>query len=314
MSEQSPAGVATREAMRVRPRSRRYQGLREWLVALPYLAPTIIGLSVFSIGPILAALYFSFTDYNILKPPNWIGLANYASILTDQVSQKALINSLYYAVVSVPLGMALSLLIALAMNRKLKGMTFYRSLYFLPVVSSTVAVALVWSWIYNPQFGLLNYFLNAIFHIQGPAWLADTTWAMPALIIMSVWKGLGYNMVIFLAGLQGIPDEFHEAARVDGAGTWRRFVSITLPLLSPTVFFVLVVSLISSLQVFEQTYIMTQGGPGYATLTLGYWIFMNAFQFFHLGFASALAYVLFVVVLVMTLAQFRLQRLWVYYD
>ena len=315
MGEESSARVVERQApVAFTRRKRRYQGLRELLIAAPYIAPTVIGLAVFSIGPILAALYLSFTDYNILKPPNWVGLDNYRSILTDQISQKALVNSVYYTVASVPSGMVLSLLIALGLNRKLHGRTFYRSLYFLPVVSSTVAVALVWSWIYNPQFGLLNYFLSTFFHISGPAWLADTTWAMPALIIMSVWKGLGYNMVIFLAGLQGIPEEFHEAARIDGAGTGRRFLAITLPLLSPTVFFVLVVSVIGSLQTFEQTYIMTQGGPGYATLTLGYWIFMNAFQFFHLGYASALAYVLFVVVLAVTLLQFRLQRLWVYYD
>jgi len=199
------------------------------------------------------------------------------------------------------------------MNRSLRGISFYRSVYFLPVVTSTVAVAMVWTWLYNPEFGPINYFLGLI-GIEGPPWIASTTWAMPALVIMSVWKVLGYNMVIYLAGLQGIPEEYYEAAAIDGASSWQRFRYLTIPLISSTTFFVLIVSIISSFQVFEQTYILTRGGPAYATLTLAFHIYQQAFQFQKMGYASALAYVLFTLTLLATLIQFVFQRKWVFYS
>jgi multiple sugar transport system permease protein len=181
------------------------------------------------------------------------------------------------------------------------------------VVSSMIAVALVWSWIYNPEYGLLNYLLQNVVGVKGPAWLDSTSWALPAMVIVTVWKGLGYSMVIFLAGLQSIPQDLHHAATMDGAGIWRRFRHITFPMLSPTTFFVLVITLINSFQVFEQTYVLTKGGPANATLTMSYYIYQSAFQFFQMGKAAALSYVLFAAIFVITLIQFRIQRRWVFY-
>jgi multiple sugar transport system permease protein len=176
-----------------------------------------------------------------------------------------------------------------------------------------IAVALVWSWIYNPEYGLLNYLLDLFFGIRGPAWLDSTSWALPAMVIVTVWKGLGYSMVIFLAGLQNIPQELYHAATIDGAGVWKKFRHITLPMLSPTTFFVLVITLINSFQVFEQTYVLTKGGPANSTLTMSYYIYQNAFQFFQMGMAAALSYVLFAAIFAVTLLQFRIQKRWVFY-
>lgn len=293
--------------------SLRNKQLRQFLGALPWLVPQLVGLVLYSAGPIAAAFLMSFTQWNIITPPKWVGLHNYTDLVDNPLFWKVLRNTFYFPLVSVPLGAFVALLAALALNQKVKGMTFFRTLYFLPVVSSTVAVALVWSWIYNPEFGLLNWFLRTVFNIQGPAWLADQYWAMPALIIMSVWKGLGYNMMIFLAGLQGIPQELYEAATVDGASRRHLFRHITVPLLSPTTFFVLVMGTIGSFQVFEMVFVMTKGGPAYSTLTLSYWIFQNAFQFFHMGTAAAQAFVLFAFVLLLTLLQLYYQRRWVHY-
>jgi multiple sugar transport system permease protein len=176
-----------------------------------------------------------------------------------------------------------------------------------------IAVALVWSWLLNPEYGLINYLLHEVFGIRGPAWLDDTTWALPAMVIVTVWKGLGYSMVIFLAGLQNIPQDLYDAATIDGASAWRRFRNVTLPMLSPTTFFIVVITLINSFQVFEQTYVLTRGGPANSTLTLSYYIYQNAFQFFQMGKAAALSYVMFACVFVVTLVQFRMQKRWVFY-
>jgi multiple sugar transport system permease protein len=222
-------------------------------------------------------------------------------------------NTLYYTLLFIPGAVILPLLVAVVMNQPLRGITLYRSIYFLPVVTSTVAVALVWQWLYNPEFGPINYLLD-LAGIKGPAWIASPTWAMPALVVMSVWQVIGYNMVIYLAGLQGIPEEYYEAAAIDGATRWRQFFYITAPLISPTTFFVLIISIIGSLQVFEQTYILTQGGPAYSTLTIAFYIYQQAFQFFHMGFGAALSYVLFLIILLLTLIQFRVQRRWVFYN
>jgi multiple sugar transport system permease protein len=255
----------------------------------------------------------SFTRWEIVSPPEWIGLGNYATMLQSDLFWKVFGNTFYYTLLSVPLSIVLSLALALLVHEKVRGITFFRTTYFLPVVSSTVAVAIVWSWLYHPEVGLINFLLRKALGVDGPRWLSDTDWAMPAMVVMSVWKGLGYNMVIFLAGLQNISEEYYEAARIDGAPAWRRFVNVTLPMLSPTTFFVLIINLIGSFQVFEQTYILTKGGPANATLTLSYYIYQNAFQFFKMGYAASMAYVLFAVILVVTLFQFRLQKRWVFY-
>lgn len=269
---------------------------------------------VLSVGPILVSFIASFTQWDIVSPPQWVGAGNYKEIVSSDLFWQVLRNTFYYVALAVPLTIILSLFLAIAVNRKLKGIGLFRTVYFLPVVTSMVAVAIVWGWLYNPEYGLINYVLRSWFGVQGPAWLRDPNWAMPAMIIVGVWKALGYNMMIFLAGLQSVPDEYYEAARLDGANTRQRFFSITLPMLTPTIFFVLVVTLIGSFQVFEQTYILTRGGPANATLTISYFIFQNAFQFFRMGYASALAYVLFAIVFVLTLIQLRYQKKWVFYQ
>jgi multiple sugar transport system permease protein len=296
----------------VRHGSLRAQRRREIVEAYLYLVPTFAGLLLFSVGAIIASVGISFTDWDILQPPHWVGLGNYVRLATTPLVWQTVGNTLYYTGVIVPVGTALALGLALALNRGLRGIVLLRGLYFLPVISSTVAVSLVWGWLYNQQFGLINYVLSLV-GISGPAWLADTTSAMPAVIIMSIWKGLGYNMVIYLAGLQGIPQELYEAAKIDGAGARARFRYVTAPLVSPTTFFVVVLSTIAAFQVFDQVFVMTAGGPAYSTTTLALYIYQNAFQWFHMGYAAALSYVLFAAVAAVTLVQFRVQGRFIFY-
>ncbi len=286
----------------------------EGVTAYVLLIPTLIGILVFSLGAVVAALAISFTSWDLISPPQWVGLANYQAMFTlDPLASTALWNTVYYTVGTVPPTVILSLLLAIAMNQKIRGIVFYRTAYFFPVICSTVAIALLWDWIYAPDYGLLNFVLHSL-HLPTSRWLTDPSMAMPAVIIMSVWRGLGFNMVILLAGLQGIPLELYEAAKIDGASNWRTFRHITVPMLSPVLFFVTVLSIISSFQVFDQTYVMTQGGPLNATTTIVYYIFEEAFQWTHMGYAAALGYVLFAVTLVFTFAQFTMQRLWVHYE
>ncbi len=279
-----------------------------------YLLPTIIGLALFSAGAVAASFLVSFARWDLITEPRWVWLDNYGSLLESGLFWEVFWNTLYFAALAVPLSLVCSLALALLVNARVRGIVLFRTAYFLPVVSSMIAVALVWSWILNPEYGLLNYLLRETLGIRGPSWLDSTTWALPAMVLVTVWKGLGYSMVIFLAGLQGIPENLYHAATIDGAGRWRQFRHITLPMLSPTTFFVLVITLINSFQVFEQTYVLTKGGPANATLTLSYYIYQNAFQFFQMGKASALAYVLFALVFAVTLLQFRVQKRWVFYE
>jgi multiple sugar transport system permease protein len=273
----------------------------------------ILGLVIFTYGPVVAAFGLSFTKGDYISTPRWVGLGNYVSLLDDKLFWKSMQNTLYYVAGVVPAGMVLSLLLALAMNQKLRGIVIFRTVFFLPTITSSVAISLMWLWIYNPEFGALNFLLDQI-GINGPAWLSTPEWAMPAVIIMAVWRGLGYSMLIYLAGLQGIPDTYYEAASIDGAGAWAKFWHITVPLLSPTTFMLLILSLIGAFQVFEYTYVMTGGGPVYSTLTLVLHVYNNAFRNFQMGYASALAYVLFFILLGLTIIQFRLQRRWVHYE
>lgn len=294
-------------------RLRRRNRIRSTLNAYLYLAPTILGLLIFSAGAIIASFFISFTNWQLVLPPVWIGLKNYTNLLQLPEFWQVLRNTIYYTAGYVPLAVTLPLFMAMLVNQKLKGITFFRTTYFLPVVTSGVAIALVWGWMYNPSFGVINYLLKTLFGIDGPRWLADPKWAMPSLIIIGVWQSVGYNMVIYLAGLQGIPQELYEAARMDGAGWWPQFRHITVPLITPTAFFILVLSVIGSFQVWTITYLLTQGGPAGATLTLSYYIYQQGFEWFHMGFAAALAYVLFGIVFVVTMIQFKLQKQWVFY-
>ena len=287
------------------------RGERFWLWV--FLAPTLFGLLFGSIGPVLAAIGISFSAWDVITPPKLIGLENYRNLLADPTFSKALVNTTYYVGVLVPVSTVFGLLLALLMNQKLRAITWYRTAYFLPVVSSTVAVALVWSWIYSKDFGLLNYFLRSV-GIEPIAWLSSTRWAMPAVIMMGIWGSLGQAMIIFLAGLQSISQSYYEAAEVDGANSLQRFIHITLPLITPSLFFYFIITMISAFQTFEQIYVMTRGGPVNATTTVVYYIYRNAFRNFKMGYASSQAIVLFVLIMVLTLIYWRLQEKWVVYD
>jgi multiple sugar transport system permease protein len=285
----------------------------ENLWAFAFLALSLVGLVVLTIGPIVASFYLSFTDWDVLGRANFVGLHNFIELMHDETFLRALWNTVYYTVVSVPVGMLISLALAMLLNRPLRGIGLFRTLFMIPVISSTVATALLWGMMLDPYIGLANYILQVL-HLPTSGWLTDTRMAMPAIIIMSVWKGLGYNMVLFLAGLQGIPQELREAARIDGANRWGEFLHITLPMLSPTTFFVLVISVISSFQVFDQTWVLTKGGPQESTITLVYYVYQTGFQQLRMGYASAIAYVLFFITLIVVMLQWATQRRWVFYQ
>jgi len=271
------------------------------------LLPNILGFLIFTLIPVVASFFLSFASWDLLMPLEWVGLQNYMELFKDEIFIKVFWNTLYFSAISVPMGIVLSLFLAIALDQNIKWKKFYRAAYFLPVISSMVAVAVVWQWIYNPEYGALNYLLS-LFGIKGPSWLTSTVWAMPAVILTSVWKGLGFNMLIFLAGLQSIPDSYYEAADIDGATWFHKFRFVTIPLLSPTTFFVTVMAFIGSFQVFDAVFLMTQGGPARSTSVIVHYLYENAFQYFRMGYASAMAYVLFFMVLVVTLVQFRYQK------
>ncbi len=277
-----------------------------------FILPNLIGFLVFLVFPILSAIYLTFTDWDLGATPVFNGLANFRAMINDDIFRKAFGNTFYYTFVAVPTGVFLAFCLALGVNRPMRGVFAFRLIYFLPHVTLTVAAAIVWAWIYHPEFGIINYLLGRLFNIQGPNWLFNSKSAMPALIIMSNWKGIGYAMLIFLAGLQGIPQELYEAAIMDGANGWYRLIRITIPMLSPTTFFVLTTSFIGAFQGFDQFYIMTQGGPSFATTTLVLHIFNNGFSYFKMGYASAMAFVLFLCILVITLVQWTSARTWVH--
>ncbi len=287
------------------------RGEHIWLWVL--LGPTLFGLLVGTLGPVLAAVGISFTHWDVITPPTYAGIENYQRLLRDPTFSKAMINTVYYVGLMVPVSTILSLALALLMNQKLHAITWYRTAYFLPVVSSTVAVALVWSWIYSKDFGLLNFVLRSL-GMDPIAWLSSTRWAMPAIIIMGVWAILGEGMIIFLAGLQSISQSYYEAAEVDGASGWQKLWRITLPLITPSLFFYFIITMINAFQTFEQIYIMTRGGPVNSTTTIVYYIYRNAFRNFKMGYASAQAIVLFLIIMVLTLIYWRTQKKWVVYD
>ena len=277
------------------------------------ISPWIAGFLIFTAGPIVASLFFSFCNYDVVTPPDWIGIQNYKRLLSDPLFWQSLKVTSYFSLVSVPLGIALSLIIAILLNQNIKGLTWFRTIYYMPSVISGVAVALLWMWIFNPEFGILNFLLWKLFHIQGPAWLMSEEWVIPALIIMSLW-GIGGDIVIYLAGLQGIPTELYEAAEIDGANSFNNFLNITIPMMSPVLLFTLIMGIINSFQVFTQAYVMTRGGPHYASLFYVLYIYQNAFQFFSMGYASALSWILFLIILALTFLIFKSSPLWVYYE
>ena len=275
---------------------------KNWLLVLLFLGPSLLGFLVFIAFPILYSLVISFTDWNLLNPMKFIGIDNYASLLRDKNFWAALRNTGTFIIGYLPSVMILGLAIAILLNSKIKLKTFFRGIYFLPVVTSWVAVSLVWKWLLNGQYGLLNYFLSLI-GIHGPSWLTDPRTAMFAIIITSVWKDIGFIMVLYLGGLQAISPSLYEAAEIDGASQWRQFWHVTLPGLRPTTFFVLMISLINSFQVFDQVNIMTGGGPGNATTVMVQNIYNSAFNFFEMGRASAMSWLLFLIIFAVSLVQ-----------
>lgn len=286
---------------------------REALTAYIFITPLVVGFILWNIGPLLASLGLSFTDYNLLEPPKFVLFENYAALFDDDVFPIAFKNTLVYALVTVPLGLVVSLALAMIMNQGVPGTALFRTIFFIPSVCAIVAIALVWQWIYDSDLGILNYFLSQI-GLPKFQWLQDKRLALPAIMAMSIWQGAGYTMVIYLAGLQGVPVQLYEAAEIDGAGAWARFRHVTLPMLTPTTFFLLVVGFIGAFQFFAESYMMTRGGPSYATMSLVYHIYLNGFSYFKMGFASAMAWVLFAVVFVLTMIQLQYARRWVHYE
>jgi len=277
---------------------------RDWLPALLFLTPNIVSIGLFTLLPVVAGFFLSFTSWDMLSDPVWIGFDNYLKLISDRQFWNSLGNTVIYTMIVIPGGLALSLALALALNSKIKGTAFYQAVFFLPYVSSTVAVALVWKWIYHPDYGVLNAILKAV-GLPGVNWLTDPKIALVSVAMVQIWQTAGYNMVLFLAGLRSIPREYYEAARLDGATPWQTFWSITVPLLMPTIFFVTTTSIIASFQVFNLIYVMTGGGPGTSTKVYVYYLWENGFSFFKMGYASALAYVLFIIILAITLLQVR---------
>lgn len=300
-------------------RKKRLDSDGKWglLMVTPYLVHFI----VFVLGSLLASLYFSFSDYDILNPPKWTGLDNYAKLFNESVFWKALWNTVYFTILFVPLQTILALILAVALNQKLRALKLFRLAHFLPVISSWTVIMYVSDAIFNPRFGFANAFLIKL-GLDPQKWLQDVHLVIPLLVMIAVWKGIGYIMVIFLAGLQNVPSDVYEAAEIDGAGTLRKFRHITVPLISGTTFLVLILSTISTFQAFEQIYVMTggamdassAGGPNKASLVLMIYLYQEGFSFLRMGYASAIAWVLFVILFLLTLVQVVLQKKWVHYE
>jgi multiple sugar transport system permease protein len=281
-----------------------------WL-GLAFVSPWLIGFLIFTAYPVLASLYFSFTDYNVVSAPRYVGVRNYVDLWRDPLFGTSLYNTLYLAGIGIPVSLTLSLAIAMLLNQRVRFQGVFRTIYFLPSVVPAVAVALLWRWFLNPDFGPVNQALEAV-GIPGPGWLADPAWAKPALVLSGLW-GVGGSMVIYLAGLQNVPVELYEAADIDGARSWHRLRFITLPMLSPVILFNLIMGIITSFQAFTNVYVMTGGGPGNATTVYALVLYRNAFQFFKMGYASAMAWVLMAITVLALIAIFRTSG-WVHYE
>ena len=307
-----PVPVGVRAAVLRAPRggSRRSRGARNALWVAFFLLPSAVPLLMFTLAPMIGSLWVSLHEWNLISPMEWVGLGNYVDLLADPATRQVFGHTLQYIAGYLPLVYVGGLALALALNRSFRGRNLLRGAYFLPVVTSWVVVALVWQWLLNPRNGLVNTVLGTL-GLPEPGWWTDPTWAMPSVIIASAWKDLGFVMVILLAGLQAIPQELYEAARVDGANAWQRFRAITLPLLSPSTFFVVVISLINGFQVFDQVYVMTGGGPSGASQVVVGQIYDLTFRYGRAGHASALSWLLFAVILLVTALQLRGQKRWV---
>ncbi len=291
-------------------------GFNKWTKAKTlaiFLLPSLLGMTVFVILPIISSLGLSFTKWDLIGEIKWVGMANYSRVIKDPNIHGALLHTLQFIAGYLPSVMIISLGVAMLLNQKLKGVVFFRALYFIPVITSWVAVSMIWKWLLNPEYGIVNYLLSLI-GIAGPGWLVDADWAMIGVILTSVWKDIGFITVIYLAGLQEIPGHLYEAAAIDGVNGWQKFRHITWPMLSSTTFFVVTISLINSFQVFDQVWVMTEGGPAGATSVMVQQIYLNAFRYYKMGYASAISWVLFIIIFAFTFAQNRMQKKWGYSD
>jgi multiple sugar transport system permease protein len=285
---------------------------KEAIVAAGFLSPNIIGFIAFTIGPIIASIYFSFTEWDLINRPEWIGLKNFRTLLIDSRFFQTVINTIVFTVLTVPLGVVLAFLFSIFLNMKIRGITAFRTIFFIPVIATMTGVAMLWRWILQDDIGLVFYFLS-LFNIESPHFLSSTEWSLFSLSIVSIWKRLGYDIVLLLAGLQGIDPTYYEVAKIDGANWFQQLRKITLPLVSPTMFFVIIMATINSFQVFDQTFVLTRGGPAYSTTTIVYYIYLQGFESMRMGRACAAAVVLFVVALILTFVQWRMQDKWVNY-
>ncbi|HHX44384.1 MAG TPA: sugar ABC transporter permease [Chloroflexi bacterium] len=305
--------VAT--ATRRRPRMSR-QEIREALQGYTFILPWAIGFLAFIVGPLLTSLYYSLTRYTLLRPMEWVGLENYTyALFRDSLFWKSIERTLLWTLTTVPLGVLGSFLAALLLDRGVRGTTAWRICFFLPSLTPQVAAVILWVWILQPEVGIVNSLIRMVFNSKGPGWLTSPTWALPSLVGINLWTSIGSNrMLIFLAGLQGVPRELYDASEVDGANWWHRILHVTIPMISPTIFFNLVLGMINSLQVFGVAFVATAGGPAYATYFYALHLYQTAFKSFDMGYGSALAWMLFIVILVMTLVQQWLSKRWVFYS
>ena len=278
-----------------------------------FILPQLIGLVVFFLIPIGITVYLCFENWDFINEPIFVGFSNFIEVFKDPVFIKTIGNTFFFVIGIVPLNLGLALFLAVMANRKIKFLGFFKASLFLPMVTSTVAISLIWYWIYAPDFGLLNLGLS-FFGIAGPNWLSNPTWTKPALIIMCIWKGVGYSFLIFLAGLKGISTTYYEAASIDGANEIQKFKNVTLPLLSPVLFFMTVTSLISTFAIFNEAYMLTQGGPMYSSYTMMLYLYNYAFKFMKMGNASVVAMFMAIIQITFAVIQFRLSRKWVNYD
>jgi multiple sugar transport system permease protein len=284
--------------------------IREAIWGYAFITPNFLVILVFTFLPVFFSLYMSMTDWNILSKPNFIGFENYARILSDKVARETFFNTFYFTCLSVPINVILTLFLAGLMNQKIKHIAFFRTAFYLPVISASVAVSLMFMWLMANN-GLLNQLITGL-GFEPVRWLTDPKIALNSVIGVSIWKGLGLNMIIFLAALQDVPHELIEAASIDGANRFQQFIMITIPMISPVIFFVTITSVIGSFQSFDLVYNMTHGGPGHATSLIGYYIWKQAFDYMNMGYGAALAYIVFAVILVFTIIQWILRKRWVY--
>lgn len=317
--------MATTTIRSAQPAPRRRTNFLRWRPdrqpeAYLFLLPSFLGFLIFVIFPVLASLWLSFVEWNLIKPPEFVGFQNYIQLVTrDSVFRKVAWNTVYFMVTIVPLQLAIGLAMAVALNQQIRGRLFYRVIFFMPVVTTIVAGAIIFQFLLNRDFGLFSSWLWNLAEwtglpIQPPDFLNSTRWSKPSVVLLTLWKNVGFTMVIYLAALQGVPQELYDAANVDGASAWQRFRNVTLPLVSPTTFFLFVIQMIGAFQLFTEAFVMTQGGPAQSTLTVVYYIYQNAFEFQKMGKASAIAWFLFVFIFLFTFFQTRMQRRWVHYE